>query len=40
MPIAVKPRCASCRSGQTYTLKNGTVVCRLCGHRARKGGRK
>lgn len=33
----VKPKCTKCGSGQVYTLVDGTLVCRFCGHREPKG---
>lgn len=34
--VIEKPKCKSCKSGQVYVLVNGTIVCRLCGHREPK----
>jgi len=31
-----KFRCEECKSTMTYTLVNGTLVCRRCGHRREK----
>lgn len=30
-------KCKKCGSPNIYTLKDGTTVCRRCGHREKKG---
>lgn len=34
MTIAERPSCAACGSGNVYIKRDGTVVCRRCGHEA------
>jgi DNA-directed RNA polymerase subunit RPC12/RpoP len=29
----MRPKCVKCQSKFVYILKDGTVVCRACGHR-------
>lgn len=31
--MSKQPTCANCGKLNVYTLKDGTVVCRTCGHR-------
>lgn len=31
--VSKQPTCANCGKLNVYTLKDGTVVCRTCGHR-------
>ena len=35
-----KFRCGKCNSAQTYVKKDGTRVCRKCGHREKKEDKK
>ena len=29
-----RPKCANCGSGNIYVLRDGSVICRACGHKA------
>ena len=33
-------KCEKCKSTNTYTLQDGTLVCRRCGHRNKKQEKK
>lgn len=39
MCMAKEIKCNTCGSQSTYTLKDGTVCCRKCGHRSKKDGK-